>query len=57
MDSNNSTKLLAEDQKRYNRKILYHYPIVPYGIEEGDVAIYMSERRRAEKGSAEVGLP
>ena len=20
------------DQKRYNREILYHYPIVPYGI-------------------------
>lgn len=22
----------AKDQKRYNREILYHYPIIPYGI-------------------------
>ncbi len=25
-------RLLAKDQKRYNREILYHYPIIPYGI-------------------------
>jgi hypothetical protein len=22
----------SKDQKRYNREILYHYPIIPYGI-------------------------
>ncbi len=26
------TKLPRRDQKRYNREILYHYPIIPYGI-------------------------
>lgn len=26
------TKLALKDQKRYNREILYHYPIIPYGI-------------------------
>jgi hypothetical protein len=25
----NSTLLPVEDQKRYNREILYHYPIIP----------------------------
>jgi hypothetical protein len=24
-------KMLSKDQKRYNREILYHYPIIPYG--------------------------
>jgi hypothetical protein len=44
----NSTRLPVEDQKRYNREILYHYPISLMGFEEGDVAIYMSERCQAE---------
>jgi hypothetical protein len=26
------TKPALKDQKRYNREILYHYPIIPYGI-------------------------
>lgn len=25
-------KMEIKDQKRYNREILYHYPIIPYGI-------------------------
>lgn len=26
------SKPAPKDQKRYNREILYHYPIIPYGI-------------------------